>query len=119
MPRLQISVSTVDFQQDIKTALHTAMSMGATGVQLDLRQEVNARDYGETARRQLLHYLQERSLQIGSAAFPLRGSIAEPDRLDERTHAVRTAVTLAGQLKIRRLCLRIGRLGTLKPDHWN
>lgn len=110
MPKLKLSVTTSDFPMDLRGSLHQAMILGAQGVQLDLRNELNVRDYGETARRQLLHYLAERNLEAASAVFPLRSPLADPDHLDERTQAVKQALVFAGQLKIRRLCLRIGRL---------
>lgn len=110
MPKLKISVATADFQLELRKSIHLAMTLGAQGVQFDLRTELDARTFGETARRQLLHSLAERNLEPASAVFPLRSPLADPDRLDERTHAIRQALTFAGQLKIRRLCLRIGRL---------
>lgn len=110
MFRIKISVATYEFGQDIRTALHTAMEIGAQGVQFDLRNQLSSRDYGATARRQLLNYLSERSLKAASAHFSLRSSLFEKERLSERIEALRNAIEFASQLSIRTLTLRIGRL---------
>ncbi|TWT57421.1 Xylose isomerase-like TIM barrel [Thalassoglobus neptunius] len=106
----RISVATYEFGQDLRTSLHSAMQMRAQGVQFDLRTQVRAQDYGDTARRQLQNYLSERNLVAASAYFPLRASLFEVERLEERLNAVRAAMTFASKLRIRQMTLRIGRL---------
>lgn len=110
MFRVKISVATYEFDQEIRSALHTAMKIGAQGVQFDLRQQLRPAEYGDTARRQILNYLSERNLQVASTHFSLRTSLFEKQRLDERLEAVRNAIVFASQLKSRVLTLRIGRL---------
>jgi sugar phosphate isomerase/epimerase len=107
---IKISVATHEFGQDIRTVLHTAMQMRADGVQFDLRNQLPATQYGETARKQLLNYLRERDLQAASAHFALRSSLFEKERLEERLEAVRNAMVFASQLKIKVFTIRIGRL---------
>ncbi|WP_437201425.1 sugar phosphate isomerase/epimerase family protein [Planctomicrobium sp. SH664] len=110
MLRAKVSMTTAALQLPIRQALQTARDFGADGVQLDVRHEISRREYGETARRQLLHSLKELGLQAASAHFPLRSPLHWPEHLDERLAAVRSAMDLAAQLKIRLLTLRIGRL---------
>lgn len=118
MFRVKISVASYELGQDVRTALHTAMTMGAQGVQFDLRSQVRPSDYGETARRQLLNYLSERDLKPASSTFSLRSSLFEKDRLEERLEAVRNAIVFASQLKIRVMTLRVGRLPESDSDEY-
>lgn len=106
--RIKISVPTIILNTDIRKAIHAAMQVGAQGVQFDLRTEVVAANYGDSARKQLLHHLVERNLELASGHFPLRGPLTEKDRLDQRLSALSSAITLASQLKIRRLTVRPG-----------
>lgn len=112
MFRIRISVPTLPLNENLKRAVHSAMRIGADGVQFDLRHEIRARDFGETARRELLHSLSEHDLTAASAHFPLRGALLEPDRMDERIAAIHDCLELAAKLRIRLLTLRIGRLPT-------
>ncbi|SFH87859.1 sugar phosphate isomerase/epimerase family protein [Planctomicrobium piriforme] len=108
--RIKISVATASFQMDLRMAIQRAMQMGAHGVQFDLRNELFPGAYGESARRQVLHYLAERNLEVASGHFPLRGTLMDPDRLDQRLAAVADAIEFAASLKIRRMTLRPGPL---------
>lgn len=110
MFRAKISIATRALLLDVKPAIHQAMLMGVQGVQFDLRNELLPRDYGETARRQLLYELSERNLQAASGHFPLRSPLIAPERMDERLAAICAAMEFAAQLKIRLLTLQIGRL---------
>lgn len=110
MFRPRISVSTFEFGQDLRRALQTAMQMQAEGVQFDLRNQLRPADFGETARKQILHYLAERNLAPASGTFSLRRPLCEPEHLDARLQAIREALTFAAQMKLRTLTLRIGKL---------
>lgn len=110
MFRAKISVPTLALGNDLKRSLHTAMKLGAEGVQFDLYHELSIREFGPTARRQLLHALQERDMQPASAHVPLRSPLTDAEKLDTRIAAIAQAFELASQLKIRVLTLRIGRI---------
>ena len=91
-------------------ALQTAMRMQADGVQIDLRSQVRPVDYGQTAQRQLLNYINECNLKLASTHFMLRSPLFEPERLEERVTAVQAAIEFASQLRVRTLTIRAGRL---------
>lgn len=107
---MKISVATYEFELDIRTALQTAMRMHAEGVEIELRSQVRPVDYGATARRQLLNYVNECNLKLASAHFLLRHLLFEPDRLEERIAAVKSAIEFASDLRIRTLTIRAGRI---------
>lgn len=107
-PRISIAMKTLEM--GIRPAIDAAAQLGVQGIQVDLRTDLLTDDYGETARRQLLHLLQERQLQIASGHFPLRNPLASPDHLGPRMAALQAAIQFAGKLKIRNLTLRAGRI---------
>lgn len=107
-PRISIAIKTLEM--GIRPAIDAAAQLGIQGIQVDLRTDLLTDDYGETARRQLLHLLHERQLQIASGHFPLRNSLASPDHLGPRMAALQAAIQFAGKLKIRYLTLRAGRI---------
>lgn len=110
MHRLRIAAATASFKQPLREALLSAADCGAEGVQFDVRHEVTPEDFGDTARRQLLHELAERGLCVGSVAFPLRRPLFDEEHLDARAAALRKAMEFASQLRARVLCVRTGRL---------
>src|SRR5262245_42740465 len=110
MTPLRIAVATSLFRLPIRRAIPTAAECGAQGVQFDARTEVKPEDYGETARRQLLHELSERSLSVASLTFPLRRPLHDAEHLDLRVAAIRQAMQFAAQLRAKVLTVRAGRL---------
>ena len=78
-------------------------------VQLDARRQVRAEELGETARREIRRRLSERGLGVSGLLFPLRGRVADEDRLDARIAAVQAAMGLAFDLGGRALILPAGR----------
>jgi sugar phosphate isomerase/epimerase len=113
MHRLRIAVATAGFRQPLRRAIQTAAECGASGVQFDVRQELPPADFGETARRQLLHELDELGLRVASLTLPLRRPIHDQSHLDARVAALRQAMEFAWQLKSRVLTVRAGRV----PDN--
>jgi len=98
---LQIAVATSSFRQPLRVSIDTAAQAGATGVLFDARSEVRPADYGDTARRQLLHELDERRLKVAAITFPVRRQLHELDQLDRRLEALRGVMQFAAQLKCR------------------
>ena len=84
--------------------------LGVSGVQLDARGELRATELSETGRRQFLHQLDERNLRVSSLYFPTRRAFYDPDQLDARTAATRSAMDFAFQLKAEVVCIRLGRI---------
>lgn len=110
MQGLKLAVPTAIFDVPLRTAIQKARNVGADGVQFDGRNEIRSNEMGETARRQLLHYLKELDLQPADMVFPLRHPLTHPDHLDVRIEAIKSAMSLAWELRMRRLLLRIGRV---------
>lgn len=110
METLRIAIATSGLAGSLRDSIATAGQSGATGVQFDLRSEVTAGQFGETACQELRHLLEERSLSMASATFPLRRALYDPLEIDGRVHVVREAIKLCARLKCRVLTMRVGRL---------
>lgn len=102
---LQIAVATSSFRQPVRQSVDTAARCGASGVQFNVRHELPIADYGDTARRQLLHELDERRLKVSALTFPLRRELHDPDQLDRRMDAMRSAMQFAAQLRCKTLTI--------------
>ncbi|REJ86335.1 MAG: sugar phosphate isomerase/epimerase [Planctomycetota bacterium] len=107
-PRL--AIATAPFRQTLRESIVTAQTCGAAGVQFDARYELKPAEFGVTARRQLLHELRERDLSVASLDFPLRSTIYDADRIDDRMAALRRTMEFASQLKSSVVTVRSGPL---------
>lgn len=107
---LKIAIATAGLAKDLRDLIAVAADAKADGIQLDVRSEVAANQFGETACRQLLHSLEDRGLKVASTTFPLRRPLYDQDQLDGRVAAIKEGLRLASRLKARILTLRIGRV---------
>jgi len=115
MPRFRIAVATAPFRLPLKEAISAAARIGAQGVQFDLAREVTPADFGTTALKQLVHYVEERSLKVATATFSLTQPLYEFEALDTRVHAITQAMELASRMNVRQLTIRVGRIPD-QPD---
>lgn len=107
---IRIAVATAGITTSVRDAIAFAAETRAKGVQFDVRSELEPGDFGDTARRQLLHSLEERDLRIASTTFPLRRPLYDAEHLDGRVAAIKDAMQFTSKLRCRRLTLRIGRI---------
>ena len=107
---LKVAIATFGLANSLRDVITVASDAGAEGVQLDVRSEVAANQFGETASRQLLHSLEERGLKVASTTFPLRRALYDKEQIDGRVAALKEGIRLAARLKCRVLTLRIGRI---------
>lgn len=105
---LRRSVATRCLGQPVRKAIESAARMGADGVQLDVRYELNARELSETGRRQFLHKLSEFDLRLDSTFLPTRSALYDAANLDQRVSAVRAAMEFTRQLGAEKLLLSTG-----------
>jgi len=110
MHAFPLSIATRCLQQPLRQSFQTAARLGAQGVVLDVRQEVDASLLVDTARRDLLHCLDELGLKVAGAVIPIRQPLNVEHELDQRITAIKAAMTAAWQLQARVLCFRAGRI---------
>ncbi len=94
----------------LKQAISTAAQIGAEGIQFDLAREVTATEFGATALKQLVHYVEERNLKVATATYSLTRPLYDFEAIDVRVHALTEAMQLASRLKLRQLTIRVGRI---------
>lgn len=106
----KIAVQLKSLAQPFKKALHTAAGMEADGVQIDARTELPPSELSETGFRQVRKMLADLNLRVGTIAFPTRRGYSDPDDLERRIEATRTAAQLASRLDVRTLVIQLGAL---------
>lgn len=99
----QLSVSLVSFVSRFRESLDWAGRQRVDAVEIDARRQLTANEVGQTARRQIRHLLAERSMRCSGLLFPVRGSIADVNRLGDRIDAASEAMQLAYDLGARKL----------------
>lgn len=110
MPPLRLAVATRCLNRPLKPSLVLASQMGATGIQLDARNEVKSGEMSETGRRQFLHMLNEHGLKVASLEYPMNRALCDGDGLDARVEGLKEAMDFAYQLGARIVTVRLGRL---------
>ena len=116
MNRMKLGVACRVFDGNVKQALNHAADLGLAGVQIDARNEMRAQDVSNTGRRQFLHWLSERGLQVGSVTFPLRRRLHDPDQISRRIEALKAAMSYTYELGSSILTVPIGRVPHPEDD---
>lgn len=118
MYSMKQAVATRCLGLPIRGAIAAAANLGASGVQLDVRHEVNSRDLSATGRRQLLHTIAQYNLKLASTFLPTRGALYDATNLDQRITAVRAAMQFTRELGAEVLVFSAGPIPDVKsPDY--
>ncbi len=112
MSRLKLAVATRCFGMPIKQAIKTAAQIGARGVQLDVQNEITASSFGASGDRHFRKLLEEFNLSIASLRLPAQRSLTEPEFLDQRISAIKSALEFAWRLKVPFLIIHPGAIQT-------
>lgn len=110
MPALRFAAATRYFDQPIRQAIDTAASIGATGVQFDVRNELKPSELSETGRRHLIRQLGEQRLELASFEYPTRRAFHDHDSLDARIAGLKAALQFAYSMGVTVVVGRIGRI---------
>lgn len=110
MPRFRIAVATAPFRLPLRDAISAAGRCGADGVQLELTNEVSPLEFGDSAVRQLVHYVEERNLKVASATASLDRPLYDLEGLEPRVESLRRSMQLASRMRLHQLTIRIGRI---------
>ncbi len=95
MPELRIGVGLNSLKQPFKKALHTAASLGATGVEIDARNDIQPKELSETGTRQLRKMLDDLNLRVAAVRFPTNRGYDVLQDLDRRIDATKQAMRFA------------------------
>jgi sugar phosphate isomerase/epimerase len=110
MPELRFAAATRHFAQPIRQAIDTAASIGATGVQFDVRNELKPSELSETGRRHLIRQLGEQRLELASFEYPTRRAFHDPAALDSRIAGLKSALEFAYSMGVTVVVGRVGRI---------
>lgn len=108
MPELNIGIGLSCLKQPFKQALHTAARLGATGVEIDLRNPNWPKELSDTGRRQLRKMMTDLNLRVSSVRFPTRRGYDVASDLDQRIDATKEAMRVAYTLGTRVIINSIG-----------
>ena len=110
VPQLPLSVRLSSFSLPFKQALLAAARVGATGIEIDARNELRPSDLTVTAKRQILKLLDDLNLRVSSVRFPTRRGYDVAADLERRIEATRAAMTMAYELGASHVINQIGRV---------
>ncbi|MBL8812109.1 MAG: sugar phosphate isomerase/epimerase [Planctomycetaceae bacterium] len=107
---LRLAVATEDFGQPLRQAIQLAAQNPVQGLRLNARTEVRAEEFGDTALRQLRHYVEEHQLRVAGLMYSTRHSLCDEEKLDQRLDGIRSAMSLVRRLGTSELLIRVGRV---------
>jgi len=110
MKPVRVAVAVQSLGLPLKRALRRTEEIGADGIQLELGRQITIADMTESARRQLLHELDELGLGIAALSVPVTRPVCEWEGLDARLEDIKQGMQLAFQLKAGVTTFRIGRI---------
>lgn len=94
----RISVPAVMLAKDLRRALRLAHDLGVQGVELDARHGLDPAQVTQTGLRQIRKWLGDEGVEVSAISFRTRGGYGDPDRLEGRIAATKTALKLAHDL---------------------
>ena len=98
METSRLSAASLPLSRDLRTALRRARDLGIRGVELDARGGLDPAQVTQTGIRQIRKWLGDEGIVVSGIAFRTRGGYADPDRLEGRIAATKSALELAHAL---------------------
>ncbi len=93
---------------DLREEIRVAASLGAKGVVLDARDELNPERLTDTGRREIRYLLRSVELHLIALHLPTRSPYDHLERLDDRINRAESAFTLAYELGTRLVLVNPG-----------
>lgn len=117
MMPLKLAVASHCLSQPVRKIIRAAVTIGAQGIQFDVRNELRPTDLSESGRRQLLHELEVEGVTIASLVLPTRRSFYDQEQLEDRVAAVKRAMEFAYQLRVPHVISRVGAIPADKESN--
>jgi sugar phosphate isomerase/epimerase len=95
MPALKIGIKLASLGLPLKTAVQTAAQLGATGIEVDARGEIRYDQLTGTALRELRKTLTDLGVRVCAVGFHTRRGYDEPEDLQRRVDATKSAMRFA------------------------
>ncbi|MEO1525138.1 MAG: sugar phosphate isomerase/epimerase family protein [Planctomycetota bacterium] len=116
MAELKLALRLDALKLPLKRALDTAATMGVAAVELDGRGEAHPESLSDTGLRHLKKLLDERNLKVAAIRFQTRSGYDNPDNLQRRVEATKSAMDLAYKLGTNSVINFIGRVPEDQDD---
>lgn len=116
MSLLKIGVQLSSFRQPFRKSLELAARTGASGVEIDLRRDVDIRQMSDSAVRQIRKWIDDFNLRVAAVRFRTRRGYHHPDDLEQRLQATRDMMVLAYRLGTPTLINQIGTVPVTPDD---
>ncbi|MCA9131158.1 MAG: sugar phosphate isomerase/epimerase [Planctomycetales bacterium] len=108
MAELNIGIGLSSVGQPFKKALHTVARLGATGVEIDVRNSAWPKELTDTGRRQLRKMLDDLNLRVAAVRFSTRRGYDVLQDLDRRIDATKQTMRFAYSLGTRVVINSVG-----------
>lgn len=116
MTTFPIGIQTRSFRLPLRQSLRQASQMGADGVEIDVRHELQIADFSQTALRQFRKLLEDSGLRVAAVAFPTRRGLGDTEGLERRLLAIREAMSFAYKIGARIVLHHAERLPALAEE---
>lgn len=110
MPVLPIAIQLAGLRMPLKQGLHTAARLGAGGVEIDARGEINPKDLSATGLRHLRKMLEDSNLRVSAVGFATRRGYNVMEDLDRRVEGTKQAMQFAFKLGANVVTNWVGRI---------
>lgn len=116
MFQLKIGIQLASLRLPFKKALLTAAELGATGVEIDARGELQPRDLSQTGLRQIRKMLEDRNLRVCAVGFQTQHGYNVREHLERRVEATKQAMQFAYDLGASVVINQVGRIPDSSTD---
>lgn len=104
----RLAVSAGGLSRHFRDSLKIAHDLGVDGVEIDGRRGLSADEMSRSGLRQIHKWLDDYGLRVSAVTFPTRRGYGDPDALEARVTATKSAMQLAYDLGARLLNLHVG-----------
>jgi sugar phosphate isomerase/epimerase len=107
---IKVGIQLASLKMPLKEALLTASRLGASAVEIDVRNELNPQEMTRTGVRQVRKMLEDRNLRLSAVSFRTRRGYDNSEDLERRIDATKEAMRLAFELGTNVVINNIGRI---------
>jgi sugar phosphate isomerase/epimerase len=110
VPRLRIGIQLTSLRMPLRHAIETSARLGARGVEIDARHQLNPKELSQTGRRQLQKMLADLGLSVCAVGFRTRRGYDATDDLEQRVEATKAAMDFAYSMRAPVVVNQIGHI---------
>jgi len=112
----RLAVSAIGLSRHFRDSLKIAHSLGVDGVEVDGRYGLSPDEVSRSGLRQIRKWLDDYGLRVSAVNFPTRRGYGDPEALEARLTATKTAMQLAYDLGAKLLTIHVGAIPVSEDD---